>query len=193
VAIGPPFATDPIRDSRPCAIPKSLLDSHASLVDAAGFGWHAFHWDYPWQSLTVISDVVEGPRRSESPFSRRAHAGMNIQHIEVARSDDITVAKIVDRKIVDDADIQELGQELFELVEGEQVRKLVLNFSQVGFLSSAALGRLLILHKKARQNNSCIILTGLQPTILEVFVLTRLNELFVIKDTDAEAIQSLSE
>ncbi len=116
---------------------------------------------------------------------------MSDQHIEVARSDDITIARIIDRSIVDEVDIHELGQELFRLVEVEKPSQLILNFARVGFLSSAALGRLLVLHRTARQHETRMILTELQPAIHEVLAVTRLNELFEIKDTDGDAIQSL--
>ena len=56
-----------------------------------------------------------------------------------------------DRKILDELIIQDLGKELFSLVEDEQPRNLLLNFTNVDFLSSAALGKLISLHKKVER------------------------------------------
>src|SRR5690606_42133485 len=55
-------------------------------------------------------------------------------------------------KILDEANIQELGKELIDLVEKEKRSKLLLNFSAVEFLSSATLGQLISLEKKVRSH-----------------------------------------
>lgn len=116
---------------------------------------------------------------------------MNPRQIEVTRGDEITSVRIIARKVVDQADIDGLGQELLELLTGEAIRKLVVNLSQVDFLSSAALGRFVVLRKVARQHGARLVLTELQPTIRELFLMTKLDHLLEIKETDAEAIQSL--
>ena len=56
--------------------------------------------------------------------------------LEVSEVGDVTVVRFVDRKILDEANIQGLGQELFQLVEEENRSKLLLNFTNVEFLSA---------------------------------------------------------
>ena len=63
------------------------------------------------------------------------------RRLEVNEVGDITVVHFRDQKIIEDLSIQEMGQELFHLVEGENRKRLVLNFAAVDFLSSAALGK----------------------------------------------------
>ena len=60
------------------------------------------------------------------------------RRLQLSQVGDVTVVRFVDRKILDEANIQELGQELFQLVEDENHSNLLLNFSSVEFLSSAA-------------------------------------------------------
>ena len=103
---------------------------------------------------------------------------------------DVAVIRFVDRKILDAANIQELGEELFALVEDEGRKNLLLNFSNVEFLSSAALNKLIILDKKVKQHSGKLKLSNLRPEIYEVFVITRLNQLFDIKDDEAEAVKA---
>lgn len=110
------------------------------------------------------------------------------RRIQIAESGEVTVVKFTDRKILDEVNIQELGQELFKLVEQDNRRKLILNFSNVEFLSSAALGKLITFEKKARNNSASLILTNIRPEIYEVFAITRLNKLFVIKNDEADAL-----
>ena len=58
---------------------------------------------------------------------------------------DVTTVNLMDKKILDEAVIQELGEDLFNLVDQHYKVKLVLNFEKVEFLSSAALGKLITL------------------------------------------------
>ena len=110
------------------------------------------------------------------------------RRLEVSEVGDVTVVRFVDRKILDEASIPELGSELFQLVEQEQRGKLVLNFSKVDFLSSAALGKLITLDKKVKARSGKLKLSNIRPEIYEVFAITKLNKLFDIKDDEADAL-----
>jgi anti-sigma B factor antagonist len=112
------------------------------------------------------------------------------RRVQVNQVNDVTVVRFVDRKILDEANIQELGQELFKLVEEENRKKLLLNFSTVEFLSSAALGKLITLHKKVKDHAGKLKLTNIRPEIYEVFAITKLNKLFDIKDEEADGLAS---
>ena len=115
----------------------------------------------------------------------------NMSRIQVSESANISVVRFQDQKIIDPEAIQELGQELFNLVEREDRKKLVLNFENVEFLSSAALGKLITFEKKAKRNDSELILTNISPEIFQVFAITNLDKLFQIKDTEADALAVL--
>jgi anti-sigma B factor antagonist len=110
------------------------------------------------------------------------------RRLEVTEVGDVTVVRFVDRKILDEASIQELGTELFQLVEQENRGKIVLNFSKVDFLSSAALGKLITLDKKVKARSGKLKLSNIRPEIYEVFAITKLNKLFDIKDDEADAL-----
>ncbi|MBN1588366.1 MAG: STAS domain-containing protein [Pirellulales bacterium] len=101
---------------------------------------------------------------------------------------DVTVVRFRDQKILDDLNIQELGRELSRLVEVENRKSLLLNFSSVQFLSSAALGKLITLDKKVKAANGVLKLCDIQPEIYEVFAITKLNRLFDIKEDEADAL-----
>jgi anti-anti-sigma factor len=101
---------------------------------------------------------------------------------------DVSMVRFLDRKIIDAANIQELGDELFSLVEKEGRKNLLLNFTNVEFLSSAALNKLIILDKKVKAHSGKMRLCGLRPEIYDVFAITRLNQLLDIKNTEQEAL-----
>lgn len=110
------------------------------------------------------------------------------RRLEVSEVGDVTVVRFVDRKILDEASIQELGRELFQLVEEEKRKKLLLNFSKVDFLSSAALGKLITLDKKVKAHAGQLKFSNIRPEIYEVFAITKLNKLFDIKNDEADAL-----
>ena len=109
------------------------------------------------------------------------------RRVEVSEIGDVTVVRFVDRKILDTANIQELGDELFALVESDNRKSLLLNFSRVEFLSSAALNKLLLLDRAVKKQGGCLKLCSLRPEIQEVFVITRLNQMFDIHEEEADA------
>ena len=110
------------------------------------------------------------------------------QRIKVTEVDGVSVVRFADRKILDELIIQELGQELFSLVEDENCKNLLLNFTNVEFLSSAALGKLISLHKKVERAGGVLKLSNIRPEIYDVFKITRLNEKFDIRDEQEEAL-----
>ena len=114
------------------------------------------------------------------------------RRIEVSMQGEVTVVRFVDRKILDEANIQELGTELFKLVEQEKRKSLLLNFSSVEFLSSAALGKLITLDKKMKAIGGKLKLSNIRPEIYEVFAITKLNKLFDIKDDEADALATFA-
>ena len=96
----------------------------------------------------------------------------NRNRIDVADVGEVSVVQFKDRKILDESNIQEMGRELFELVEQKRA-KILLNFMNVEFLSSAALGKLITLDKKLKaakgqlklSNGGSDVLHSLQATI----------------------------
>src|SRR5438034_3192904 len=58
------------------------------------------------------------------------------QRLEVEDIGDVTVVNFTDKKILDEQNIQLIGEQLFRLVDELGRRKLLLNFRNVEYLSS---------------------------------------------------------
>lgn len=114
----------------------------------------------------------------------------NHTRLEVAEVGETTVVRFNDRKILDANAIEELGGELFDLVEVENRKSLLLDFTGVEFLSSAALNKLIILDKKVKANGGRMKLCSLRAEIAEIFALTRLDRLFDIRDDEKSALEA---
>ena len=112
------------------------------------------------------------------------------RRLELEPIGDVTVVNFVDRKILDDQNIQVIGEQLFSLVDEQGLRKILLNFSNVEFLSSAALGKLITLNKKLQQVGGKLILCNIDAQIFEVFEITKLDRFFKIIKEEQAALQA---
>jgi anti-sigma B factor antagonist len=112
------------------------------------------------------------------------------RRLEVEDIGDVTVVNFVDRKILDEQNIQVIGEQLFGLVDEIGRRKLLLNFGNVEYLSSAALGKLITLNKKLQAAGGKLILCNIAPQIFEVFEITKLDKFFKIHKEEQAALQA---
>ena len=112
------------------------------------------------------------------------------RRLELEEIGDVTVVSFVDRKILDEQNIQIIGDQLFNLVEEQGKRKILLNFANVEYLSSAALGKLITLNKKVQAAKGRLILCNIDPQIYEVFEITRLDKFFNIEKEEQKALQA---
>jgi anti-sigma B factor antagonist len=112
------------------------------------------------------------------------------RRLEVEDIGDVTVVNFVDRRILDEQNIQVIGEQLFSLVDEVGRRKILLNFGNVEFLSSAALGKLIALHKKLQAVGGRLILCNIDAEIYEVFEITRLDKFFNIQKEEQAALQA---
>jgi anti-sigma B factor antagonist len=112
--------------------------------------------------------------------------------LSVTQQKDIRIVEFTNSKILDEANIQEIGQTLGVLIEERDNPKLLLDFATVDHLSSAALGMLINANNKIRENGGQLRLANIKPQILEVFVITKLNKLFRIFPSRAEALASFT-
>src|SRR5262245_6376121 len=112
------------------------------------------------------------------------------RRLEVEDIGDVTVVNFVDRNILDEQSIQVIGDQLFSLVDESGRRKLLLNFANVEYLSSAALGKLITLNKKLNAVGGQLILCNIEPQIYEVFEITKLDKFFRIHKEEQAALQA---
>lgn len=111
-------------------------------------------------------------------------------HLRIKRTEGVSVVEFADRKILEELSIQEIQDELDHLVESEPGIKLLLNFQNVDHLSSAALGVLITLNKRVKEQNGSLKLSDINRQIFEVFKITRLNKVFDIHETADQAMAS---
>ena len=62
---------------------------------------------------------------------------MSTRKIDIEEVNDVTIARFTDKKILDESNIQIIGNQLFSLIDDDHRKKVVLDFSNVEYLSNA--------------------------------------------------------
>ncbi len=106
------------------------------------------------------------------------------------KNGDVLVALFTEAKILDEAKIQQVSEELNTISDLVEHGKLLLNFTGVKFMSSSVLGRLVQLNKKCKADKTDLKMCNISPEIMEVFKITRLNKVFDIQPDEPTAISA---
>ena len=100
--------------------------------------------------------------------------------IKVEYGIDVTLVTFADERIVDEDQIRKLQEAFQAVIEKNESKKLVLNFSNVQFMTSAFLGLLIRIHKKVLESGGRLQLSNLDSNIRKVFEITQLTKVFDI-------------
>jgi anti-sigma B factor antagonist len=110
--------------------------------------------------------------------------------VQSREESDVLVAYFTDSRILDEAKIQQIGAELTSLVTKTPKGRLLLNFKNVQFMSSAMLGKIILLNKKCQAAKVDLRLCEIAPAILDVFKMMKLHKVLNIQKTEEKAIES---
>jgi len=114
--------------------------------------------------------------------------------ISVDYAESATIVTFTDEKILEENDIKSLQESIMSVIESvPDGIKLILDFSNVRFLSSAVLGLLIRISKRIYENGGKLMLCNINPKIYEVFKITRLTKVFDIYKDIESATENLSE
>jgi anti-sigma B factor antagonist len=111
--------------------------------------------------------------------------------IRSAREGEVTCVTFTEGRITDEMVIHQIGQEVLKLVDADAQPKVLLDFSGVEHLSSAALGVLISVNNRVKSRSGQLRLCSISKPIFEVFRITRLDKLFQIHATGEQAYDCL--
>ncbi len=83
-------------------------------------------------------------------------------------------------KILEEQQINELDDSIMPVIGKNKDGKLILNFSNVQFMSSSLLGLLVKVHKRVCEMGGHLQLINVNPNIYKVFQITHLTKVFDI-------------
>jgi anti-sigma B factor antagonist len=115
-----------------------------------------------------------------------------MSHLNVHQFEGITVVEFTRASLMDTLELQQVGAELYQLVDEQDLRQIVLDFEKVQFVSSQAIGILMGLHNRlAALKKSALVLCSLSERLKELLTITRLDRVLKIKPSQREAVRSL--
>ena len=98
--------------------------------------------------------------------------------IESQIVDGVVRASFNSVEIRDEVAIREIGAELMKLItQASETKKLLLSFKGVKIMSSAMIGKLVLLNKASKSHCIQLKFCEIDPNVLEVFRITRMGPL----------------
>jgi len=112
------------------------------------------------------------------------------KHISARKKDGIIRIDFVERNILDELNIHQIGVELAKAIESQSNPKVVVVFGNVEHMSSAAYGTLMKFQERIKVCTGQLRLCEMKPRLYEGFVITKLNRLFTIVEDYQAAVDS---
>lgn len=111
----------------------------------------------------------------------------NNSGLVISQIQGVTIVNFRYASIVDSIAVETIARELYEIIDLQARRKLLLDFAGVKFLSSTMVGVLLELHRKSKAIDAQIVICGLRSKLKEVFRVTKLHKLLDFAENEEEA------
>ncbi|MHC4749788.1 MAG: STAS domain-containing protein [Planctomycetota bacterium] len=100
--------------------------------------------------------------------------------LKIEHAMETTFVTLQETHILEENQIKQLEEQIMPVVEKTGDEKLILNFANVQFMSSAFLGLLVKIHKRVSEQGGHLALCKVDPTIYKVFEITNLTKVFQI-------------
>ncbi|MGE4286537.1 MAG: STAS domain-containing protein [Phycisphaerae bacterium] len=106
---------------------------------------------------------------------------MNEPVVSVRYAGKVVIVEVCIKKILEDEQIKAFEETLLPLVEECSPTKMIIDFKKVEQLSSAALGALIKVNGKVKEQGGFLSLCGIDKRIMEIFKITKLCDVFHIR------------
>lgn len=133
-----------------------------------------------------VCGTAVGPEPSEAADKAPCPRCGHLLWFMSRRVEGVTVIRLIDSRVA----VMELLNLLDNAVGEGKIDRLVIDFGSLQQVSSAALGKLIKLMNHADRVRGKLKLCGLHADLRHVFRLTRLDRVFDMYETDAEALAS---
>ena len=106
--------------------------------------------------------------------------------------DGIRTIYFLEPRILDETQLEGLARDVTGEIEKTSEEQIILDFQKVQFMSSSMLGKLVQIHKKCKEYKAKLKLCSIDPEILKVFKMTKLDKLFDIEADEVAARKAFS-
>ena len=126
-----------------------------------------------------MAEIAKGADRMSEP---------EYKHLRVRHKLDVAIVGFTTAYLQSEEDATKAGTELFDLVENQEVTKMVLSFDGVRFVSSSMLAQVIKLHKALAKAKGKLRLCTLSPTVRDVLRASQLDKMLDVYDDEAAAL-----
>ena len=112
-------------------------------------------------------------------------------YFSVREDGEVVVGQFCVPRLTEDQNVEQLGQDLFALVDQFDKRKVVLSLASVEFMTSSVLGKLITMHRKMHRQKGRLVLCDLQPGVNDVMRISRLHDYFTVSETLDDALRDV--
>jgi len=138
-------------------------------------------------------------QRGSAAASGRGEQVVSVDEIEtprdsllrITKQNDVAVVSFATSRILDQSNVQQLGEEFDRLVDDYGLAKVALNFQGVTYMSSAVMGKLVSLLKKVQAVGGRLALCAIEESIYEIFEIMRFDKMFEIFPSEDDAVIAL--
>jgi anti-sigma B factor antagonist len=106
--------------------------------------------------------------------------------------DDTVVATVTRPTLSEEENIDLWGKDLLDLVDQHGCRQLVVSLQNVSYMTSAALGKLITLHRKLHRKDGQLVLCGAVGGVKDILQASRLHNYFHVAPDVPAALTMIS-
>ena len=111
-------------------------------------------------------------------------------YLKVEEDGDVAVVSFNNTQLTDEENIEQLGHELFAVVDQFQKQKVLLDLTGVKIVNSSVLGKMITLHRKLHRDDGKLAICNAGEYVSEILRTSQLHDYFNIAD-DRDAGRAL--
>lgn len=94
----------------------------------------------------------------------------------------IVVGRFSVKRLTDEDNVEQLGHELTGLIEKLQHRQIVLDVSTIDYVTSAVIGKFIMMHRRLDREGGKLVLCGIRPPLADILGAAKLLNYFTVRD-----------
>ncbi len=109
---------------------------------------------------------------------------------EAREADDVLIISFPGEGHLDEADASDVHNQIISAIESRGAKKVVIDFANVSYISSAVLGTLVAVNRALGAKEGTLRLAGMRPEIYQLLQATNLHRFFTFSDDVQRALAS---
>ncbi|WP_437230786.1 STAS domain-containing protein [Planctomicrobium sp. SH661] len=107
--------------------------------------------------------------------------------IQSLEANDGTLLVMSKNRLTEDENLEQLDRDFMTLTDTFHVRRIILDLTSVTYMTSAAIGKLISLHRRLTRNEGRLVLCSLQPEVQSTLKTSHLLTYFRVADSSSAA------